>query len=152
MALIVSVKLTKENALIDRLPVNQKLCIIRSVIQTLLLRKFQPAKKWSPTGPTYGKKANFNNNTLWIELLQNEYCSNLIQDNNCSITTAMLEKAITRLQDNKSPGNDLIFAYWYKHLKFYANTLEQHIQWQQKRKQYYCQRRMTHIILKTIAQ
>ena len=68
-----------------------------------------------------GKKANFNNDSQWIKLLQNEYCSNVIQDNNCSITTAMLEKAITRLQDNKSPGNDLIVGYWYKHVKFYVN-------------------------------
>lgn len=33
-----------------------KLCIICSVIQTLLLRKFLPAKKWNPTGLTYGKR------------------------------------------------------------------------------------------------
>ena len=56
-------------------------------------------------------------------MLQNEYCLNVIQDNNCSITIAMLEKAITRLQDNKSPGNDLIVVDWYKHFKFYVNEL-----------------------------
>ena len=38
----------------------------------------------------WGKKVNFNNDAPWIKSLQNEYCSNLIQDNNCSITTAML--------------------------------------------------------------
>ena len=48
-------KQTKENALIESLPVNQKLCIVRSVIQTPLLRKFQLSKKWSPTGPRYGE-------------------------------------------------------------------------------------------------
>ena len=33
----------------------------------------------------------------------------------------MLKKDITRLQDNKSPGNELIVVYRYKHLKFYVN-------------------------------
>ena len=94
-----------------------------SVIPTPLPRKFQPAKKWSPTGPRYEGKANYNNDAPWIKSLQNEYCSYVIQDNNCSITIAMLEKAITRLQDNKSPGNDLIVGYWYKDLKFYINEL-----------------------------
>ena len=68
-------------------------------------------------------KSNCNNGAPWIKSLQNEYCSNVIQDNNCSNTIAMLEKAITTLADNKSPGNDLIVGYWYKHLKFYINEL-----------------------------
>ena len=38
----------------------------------------------------WGEKVNFNNDAPWIKSLQNEYCSNLIQGNNCSITTAML--------------------------------------------------------------
>ena len=33
----------------------------------------------------------------------------------------MLKKDITRLQDNKSPGKELIVVYRYKHLKFYVN-------------------------------
>lgn len=31
--------------------------------------------------------------------------------------------AVTGMQDNKSPGNDLIFGYWHRHLEFYINEL-----------------------------
>ena len=37
----------------------------------------------------WGEKANYNYDAPWIKLLQNEYCSNVIQDNNCYITIAM---------------------------------------------------------------
>ena len=31
--------------------------------------------------------------------------------------------AISKLQDNKSPGNNLIVHYWYKHINFHINDL-----------------------------
>ena len=42
---------------------------------------------------------------------------------NLKIRTSILKTAIKRLQDNKSPGNDLIVSYWYKNLTFYRNEL-----------------------------
>ena len=75
----------------------------------------------------------------------------------------MLGKPITRLQDNKSPGNDLIVRYWYKHLKFYlnklptlfSNTFNGNIEipdWLTKAKTMLLPKTMTYAIPKTIIQ
>ena len=42
---------------------------------------------------------------------------------NLKIITSILKTAIKRLQDNKSPGKDLIVGHWYKNLTFYRNDL-----------------------------
>ena len=55
-------------------------------------------------------------------MLENENCDK-IQSEDHNINTNILQKAIMRLQDNKSPDNNLIVGYWYKNLTFYRNDL-----------------------------
>ena len=77
-------------------------------------------------------KSNCNNGAPWIKSLQNEYCSNVIQDNNCSTTISMLEKAINRLQDKKSPRSHrriLVKIFEILRKQTY-HTFQQHVQWQ----------------------
>ena len=65
---------------------------------------------------------HFNNSLEWLNVLEKEYCEK-IQPEDCNINTDTLQTTIKRLQDNKSPGNDLIVRYWYKNLTFYRNDL-----------------------------
>ena len=73
---------------------------------------------------TYGgTPGQFNEKANWIYILETEYCKNVIQNDNCTITIENLEKTISKLQIEKSPGNDLNVGYWYKHLKLYIPEL-----------------------------
>ena len=72
----------------------------------------------------WDKQGNFNNDAPWIRTLENEYCANTQPCENSEITINGVNDAISKLQDIKSPVNDLIVGYWYKHLKFYRNDLD----------------------------
>ena len=55
----------------------------------------------------WGTTGDFNNSPEWLNVLEKEYCDK-IQPEDYNINTDKLQTAIKRLQDNKSPGNDLI--------------------------------------------
>ena len=55
----------------------------------------------------WGTTGHFNNSLGWLNVLEKEYCDK-IQPEDYNINTDKLQTAIKRLQDNKSPGNDLI--------------------------------------------
>ena len=88
-------------------------------------KKHQPEKKLKNIGTIFGwgKQGNFSNDAPWIRIFENEYCANIQPCKNSEITINSVNDAINKLQDNKSPGNDLIVGYWYKHLTFYRNDL-----------------------------
>ena len=65
---------------------------------------------------------HFNNNPVWLNMLEKEYCDN-IQSEDYNININTLQIAIKKLEDNKSSINDLIVRYWYKNLTFYRSDL-----------------------------
>ena len=70
----------------------------------------------------WGTTGHFNNSPEWLNVLGKEHCDK-IQPEDYNINSDTLQTAITKLQDNKSPGKDLIVGYWYKNLTFYRNNL-----------------------------
>ena len=71
----------------------------------------------------WGTEGKFNADAEWLQTLEDEYCTDVQNNTNCDITRDTMRKAISKLQDSKSPGNDLIIGYWYKHLTFFDNDL-----------------------------
>ena len=115
---------TNERKRINRQFTSKSKAVYRSFLNTNTTAKENPTREdLDPYWTNLWEKTNLNNDAPWIKSLQNENCSSVIQDNNCSIITAVLEKAITRLQDNKSNGSDLTVGYWYRHLNFYIKAL-----------------------------
>ena len=51
-----------------------------------------------------------------------QYCTN-VQQTQCTFNEETFGKVVNKMQDGKSPGNDLIVGYWYKHLTFYRHAL-----------------------------
>ena len=70
----------------------------------------------------WGTTGHFNNSPEWLNVLEKEY-RDKIQPEDYNINVDTLQTAIKKLQDNKSPGKDLIVGYWYKSLTFYRNDL-----------------------------
>ena len=68
----------------------------------------------------WGTTGHFNNSPDWLKVLEKECCDN-IQPEDYNTNTDTLQIVIKSLQDNKSPGNDLIVRCWYKNLTFYRN-------------------------------
>ena len=63
-------------------------------------------------------KTDYNNNALWIDELKTNYCVNANQKD-YKINIETLQKALSKIQNNKSPGPDMIIGFWYKKLQFY---------------------------------
>ena len=63
-------------------------------------------------------KIDYNTNATWIKELKTNYCANVNQKN-YKINIEALQKALSKIQNNKSPGPDMIIGFWYKKLQFY---------------------------------
>ena len=125
-----STRLTYQKKTLERKRINKQLTnnsrnVYRSFRGNSTDMKETPAqedveKYWNNI---WGKQGNFNNDAPWIRTLENEYCANTQLCENSEITINGVNDPISKLQDNKSPGNDLIVGYWYKHFMFYRNDL-----------------------------
>ena len=63
-------------------------------------------------------KIDHNTNASWIKELKTNYCANVNQ-NYYEINLETLNKALSKIQNNKTPGRDMIIGFWYKKLQFY---------------------------------
>ena len=63
-------------------------------------------------------KIDYNTNALWINKLKTNYCANVNQKD-YEINLETLNKALSKIQNNKMPGRDMIIGFWYKKLQFY---------------------------------
>ena len=73
------------------------------------------------------KSKIFNNKADWLLHLEKTYCNNFTVTE-YKIIRIILDKAIQKIQINKTPGNDLIIGYWYKHLTTYRDHLTEPFQ------------------------
>ena len=60
----------------------------------------------------WGKRLQHNENAIWINELESNYCSQVNQKT-YKIDNQILEKAIAKIQNGKAPGPDGIIGYWY---------------------------------------
>ena len=63
-------------------------------------------------------KIDYNTNAPWINELKTNYCANVNQKD-YEINLETLNKALSKIQNNKMPGRDMIIGFWYKKLQFY---------------------------------
>ena len=63
-------------------------------------------------------KIDYNTNATWIKELKTNYCANVNQKD-YKINIKTLQKALSKIQNNKSSGPDMIIGFWYKKLQFY---------------------------------
>ena len=71
---------------------------------------------------TWDQKSNYKECRQWLGELESNYCKNAKQKE-YRFTEDALHQALNKLQNNKSPGPDLIVGYWFKNLHFYRATL-----------------------------
>ena len=57
-------------------------------------------------------------NAPWINILKTNYCAN-VKQKDYKINLETLKKALSKIQNNKSPGRDMIIGFWYKKFQFY---------------------------------
>ncbi|XP_057310291.1 uncharacterized protein LOC130648267 [Hydractinia symbiolongicarpus] len=70
----------------------------------------------------WSKQVMHNDKAAWLETLRQDYCTN-VRQNQYTIDGQILSKVVSKMQNGKAPGNDLIVGYWYKHLMFYRKAL-----------------------------
>ena len=70
----------------------------------------------------WSEKVIHNNKAPWLETLGHQCCTNVYQTQ-YTINEDTFRKVVNMMQNGKSPGNDLIVSYWYKHLAFYRHAL-----------------------------
>ena len=58
-------------------------------------------------------KIDYNTNAPWINELKTNYCANVNQKD-YEINLETLNKALSKIQNNKTPGPDMIIGFWYK--------------------------------------
>ena len=63
-------------------------------------------------------KIDYNTNAPSINELRTSYCGNENQKG-YEINLETLNKALSKIQNNKMPGQDMIIGFWYKKLQFY---------------------------------
>ena len=68
------------------------------------------------------KKLYIMHKAPWFDTLRQEYCNN-VQQTQYTINEETFGKVANKMQNDKSPCNDLIVGYWYKHLTFYRHAL-----------------------------
>ena len=70
----------------------------------------------------WSKEVIPNDKAPWPDTLRQEYCTNVHQTQ-YTINEETFGKVFNKMQNGKSPGNDLIVGYWYKHSTFYRYAL-----------------------------
>ena len=70
----------------------------------------------------WNEKIDYNTNAPWINELKTSYCAN-VEQKDYKINLETLKKALSKIQNNKSPGRDMIIGFWYKKLQFYRPYL-----------------------------
>ena len=73
-------------------------------------------------GSIWNQDGDYGPEAFWLNDVQKTYCENASQKTH-KITKEILDKAISKVQNNKSPGPDEIIGFWYKNLHFYRNYL-----------------------------
>ena len=63
-------------------------------------------------------KIDYNTNAPWINELKSNYCANVSQKD-YEINLETLSQALSKIQNNKTPGRDMIIGFWYKKLQFH---------------------------------
>ena len=67
-------------------------------------------------------KIGYNTNGPWINELKTNCCANVNQKD-YKINMETLKKVLSKSQNNKSPGRDMISGFWYKKLQFYLTQM-----------------------------
>ena len=70
----------------------------------------------------WSKEVIHNDKAPWLDTLGQEYCTN-VQQTQYTINEETFDKVVNKMQNGKSPGNDLIVGYWHRHLTFYRHAL-----------------------------
>ena len=70
----------------------------------------------------WSKEVIHNDKAPWLDTLRQEYCTN-VQQTQHTFNEETFGKVVNKMQNGKSPGNDLIIGYWYKQLIFYRHAL-----------------------------
>lgn len=73
-------------------------------------------------GGIWNVNKQHNCDAVWLNELQNEYCTN-VSPKKYDITSEILLTVVEKLPNGKSPGRDLIVGYWYRKLTFYRSAL-----------------------------
>ena len=73
-------------------------------------------------GAVWGTPRPLNAEAEWLTNVRASYCANASQST-YKITETTVTEQLSRLNNNKAPGPDLIVGYWYKNLKFYRSEL-----------------------------
>ena len=63
-------------------------------------------------------KIDYNINAPWIIELKTNYCANANQKD-YEINLETLYRVLSKIQNNKMPGRDMVISFWYKKLQFY---------------------------------
>ena len=63
----------------------------------------------------WNKQSTYNKESLWLNTLKNEYCSN-VTPKEYSITSQAPGKVLNKMKNNGAPGTDQIRCYWIKKL------------------------------------
>ena len=63
----------------------------------------------------WSRKKVYNVNAPWLEVLEEEYCTNMTQKH-YEVNLDIFLKILTKMKNNTAPGIDLIVAYWWKQL------------------------------------
>ena len=91
----------------------------QDVIPETIPEKHEVESFWSSI---WGQQGTSNNNPMWLNELRGDYCRNT-QQSRYEISKFTMEEVLSKLQNNKAPGPDLIVGYWYKNLSFYRESL-----------------------------
>ena len=70
----------------------------------------------------WSRKKVYNVNAPWLEVLEEEYCTNMTQKH-YEVNLDIFLKILTKMKNNTAPGIDLIVAYWWKQLFFLHGPL-----------------------------
>ena len=71
---------------------------------------------------TWQRETKFNKSVKWLGILEKTYCKNIIPTK-YETERKTLDKIISDMQLNKSPGRNLTTLFWYKNLYFYRDKL-----------------------------